>query len=159
MEKLIEHLNLGPHDVTTIDTTVYVLPNQRHEDLYNKKGTRDTTMSELDTSSSTSMEINHDEKGKGRNPSSRNSACRNQRKKYMTLNKKRARRRERRMDIMEKTVAIRSTRTHNNNNIQKKLERSQRRRCKKEKETLIRKKRQLKVKMKMVQRGVAMFHL
>jgi hypothetical protein len=61
------------------------------------------------------------------------------------------------MDIIDKTLPIRRNRM--SNNIQKKLERSQRRKYKEEKEKSIRKKRQLKVKMRIVQKGVAMFHL
>lgn len=159
MEKLIEHLNLGPHDVTTIDTTAYLLPSQIHEQFYHKG---DTFMSsEPVCNISSEMNIN-DGMGNVMNQCSSSSSgtstsCRNQRKDHTRSNRKRGKRRQKRMDIIDKTLPIRRNRM--SNNIQKKLERSQRRKYKEEKEKSIRKKRQLKVKMRIVQKGVAMFHL
>lgn len=154
----MEHLNLGPHDVTTIDTTAYLLPRQTHGEFYHKG---DATMSNIEVSSSSNssaeVDINEIENITMMQRGNRSKFNRNLRKDSKLLNKKKARKREKRMEIFDKTADIRKVRM--SNNIQKKLQRNHRRRCKQEKEKMIRKKMQLKMNMRVVQKGVLTFQL
>ena len=151
MENLIDQLNLGPHDVTTIDETKYMLPRRKHERLYNKIDPTAELVLEQggEVLGLTDVNMNEGEsivtKDRNRNISSARSRT------------KRARRIKNKQDIMDKTVAIRVARIPNN--IRKKLQRIQKKRYKERNLMLIRMKRRRKTDMKYLKKSIAMMNL